>query len=247
MKTRIIGKLDIKSNYVVKPVHFEGLRKIGHQKDVSLSFYNEGVDEVFYIDVVASLYQRHIDFNLVKETAADLFVPFAVGGGIRHLDDCVHLFNNGADKISLNTYVVQERAGLINEIAKEFGSQAVTISIEAKKWNDHWECYTDGGRIRSGRSVEEWVREVQDRGAGEILVQSVDTDGRQRGFDLRLAEMVVGNSQVPVVIGSGCGSVEDVIDLVTSCDPSGVCISSALHYGLFSVPALKEKLKGVQK
>ena len=247
MKTRIIGKLDIKSNYVVKPVHFEGLRKIGTQKDVSLSFYNEGVDEIFYIDIVASLYQRNIDFGLVKETAADLFVPFAVGGGIRHLDDCVSLFNNGADKIALNTYVVQERADLINEIAREFGSQAVTISIEAKKWTDHWECYTDGGRIRSGKSVSEWVREVQDRGAGEIFVQSVDTDGRQRGFDLPLAETVVRNSQVPVIIGSGCGSVEDVLALVKNCDPSGVCISSALHYGLFSIPTLKEKLGEIKK
>ena len=244
LKTRIIGKLDVKSNYVVKPVHFEGLRKIGDQKTVSRNFYNQGLDEIFYVDIVASLYQRDIDFDRVRESAADLFVPFGVGGGVRSIDDCVKLFHNGADKIVLNTHIVQERPDLITEIAKKFGSQAVTVSIEAKKWDGWWECYTDGGRVRSSKSVEDWVREIQDRGAGEIFVQSVDTDGRKKGFDIALAEMVVQNSNVPVVIGSGCGSIDHVLDLVNNIGPSGVCISSALHYDLFSVAELKKKIQG---
>ena len=243
LKTRIIGKLDIKANYVVKPVHFEGLRKIGDSKIVSLNFYNQGLDEIFYVDIVASLYQRNIDFDGVRETAAHLFVPFGVGGGVRSMDDCVKLFHNGADKIVLNTHIVQECPDLINEVAEKFGSQAVTVSIEAKKWDGWWECYTDGGRVRSSKSVVNWVREIQDRGAGEIFVQSVDTDGRKKGFDIPLAEMVVKNSEVPVVIGSGCGSIDHVLDLVNDIGPSGVCISSALHYDLFSVEELKKKIE----
>ena len=242
LKTRIIGKIDIKSNYVVKPVHFEGLRKIGDPKTVSRNFYSQNVDEIFYVDIVASLYQRDIDFDLVRESATDLFVPFGVGGGVRSIDDCVKLFHNGADKIVLNTYIVQERPDLINEIAKKFGSQAVTVAIEAKKWDGWWECYTDCGRVRSSKSVEDWVREIQDRGAGEIFLQSVDTDGRKKGFDIELAGMVVQKSNVPVVVGSGCGSIDHVLDLVNDVGPSGVCISSALHYHLFSVAELKEKM-----
>jgi len=240
MKTRIIAKLDVKPPYVVKPVHFEGLRKIGFPHDLALKYYMQGADEIFYVDIVASLYQRNILIKHVDETSSDLFVPFAVGGGIRSIQDCIDLFNVGADKIMINTFAAQENPDLINEAAEIFGNQAICINIEAKKINDDWICLTDCGRISSGRKVLDGVKEVEQRGAGEILLQSVDCDGRQRGFDLELAKQVVESVDVPVVIASGAGCLEDIKKLVRYAKPSGVAISSMLHYDKTNISEIKE-------
>lgn len=242
MKTRIIAKLDVKPPYVVKPIHFEGLRKIGLPHTLAEEYYNQGADEIFYIDIVASLYQRNILVDHVDKTANSLFVPFAVGGGVRSVEDCKLLFDAGADKIILNTFVAQENPGLINEAAAVFGNQAICINIEAKKIEGDWICLTDCGRISSGRKVLDWVKEVEERGAGEILLQSVDCDGRQRGFDLDLAKKVVDSVNIPVVIASGAGSLDDIAKVVKYAKPSGVAISSLLHYKKFSISQIKEYL-----
>ena len=176
MNTRIIEKLDVKPPNVVKPIHFEGLRVVGAPKQLAEKYYFQGVDEIFYIDIVASLYGRHILFDEVRHAARDVFVPLAVGGGISSIDDCAKLFDAGADKIVINTYAVSHTPDIIDKCAKKFGSQAVVINIEAKKFGKHWECFTDCGRIPSGRGVLEWASEVESRGAGEVLLQSVDTD-----------------------------------------------------------------------
>jgi imidazole glycerol-phosphate synthase subunit HisF len=239
---RIIAKLDVKPPYVVKPVHFEGLRKMGIPLELAKKYYDQGADELFYIDIVSSLYQRDILFNGVEEVANELFIPFAAGGGVKSIDDFSKMFHMGADKVVINTYAVQENPDIINQAAEIFGNQAVVVNIEAKKWRNHWECYTDCGRIRSQKDVLEWAQEVAQRGAGEILLQSVDSDGRCRGFDIELAEKVVNLVDIPVVISSGAGSLEDIKALVEIANPSGVAIASLLHYDRVTIQDIKQYL-----
>lgn len=243
MKTRIIVKLDVKPPYVVKPVHFEGLRKIGLPVDLAKKYYEQGADEVMYIDIVASLYQRGILFDEIERTANELFIPFGVGGGVKTIEDFSKLFHCGADKVAINTYAVQENPEIINEAAQIFGNQAVVVNIEAKKWDTHYECYTDCGRIQSNKNVIEWAKEVEIRGAGEIFLQCVDTDGRQRGFDIELAKKVVESVNIPVVVASGAGKLEDIKKLIQYAKPSGVAISSILHYDNYTIKEIKEYLK----
>lgn len=243
MRTRIIVKLDVKPPYVVKPVHFEGLRKIGLPVDLAKKYYEQGADEVMYIDIVASLYQREILFEEIEKTANELFIPFGVGGGVKSIEEFSKLFHSGADKVAINTYAVQENPEIINQAAEIFGNQAVVVNIEAKKWDNYYECYTDCGRIQSSKDVIEWAKEVESRGAGEIFLQCVDTDGRQRGFDIELAKKVVNSVNIPVVVASGAGSLEDIKKLIEYAKPSGVAIASLLHYEKYTIQDIKEYLR----
>ena len=243
MRTRIIVKLDVKPPYVVKPVHFEGLRKVGFPAELAKKYYEQGADEVIYIDIVASLYQREILFDEIEKTANELFIPFGVGGGVQTIEDFSRLFHIGADKVVINTYAVQKNPEIINQAAQIFGNQAVVVNIEAKKWDDWYECYTDCGRIQSNKDVIEWAKEVEARGAGEIFLQCVDTDGRQRGFDIELAKQVVDSVNIPVVVASGAGKLEDIKELINYAKPSGVAIASLLHYDKYTVKDIKEYLR----
>ena len=242
MRTRIIAKLDTKPPHVVKPVHFEGLRKMGLPAEMAKKYYEQGADELIYIDIVSSLYQRDILFNEIENTANEVFIPFGVGGGVRSIEDFSKLFHVGADKVVINTYAVQEKPELINEAAQIFGSQAVVVNIEAKKWDNWYECYTDGGRVQSGKNVLEWVKEVEQRGAGEIILQSIENDGRQEGFDLELCKEVVDSVNIPVVVSSGAGKLEDIKELIEYAKPSGVAIASLLHYDKFTINEIKKHL-----
>jgi imidazole glycerol-phosphate synthase subunit HisF len=242
LKTRIISKLDVKPPYVVKPVHFEGLRKVGTPVELAKKYYEQGADEVMYVDIVASLYQREILFGEIEKTANELFIPFGVGGGAKTIDDFSKLFHAGADKVIINTYAVQQNPNIINQAAEIFGNQAIIVNIEAKRWDNWWECYTDCGRIQSGKNVLEWIKEVEQRGAGEILLQSVDHDGRGRGFDLELAKQVVDGVSIPVVVASGAGKLEDIKNLIEIVKPSGVAIASLLHYDKYTIKEIKEYL-----
>ena len=248
MRTRIIAKLDVKPPYVVKPVHFEGLRKVGLPATLTKKYYEQGADELMYIDIVSSLYQRGIVSDEIEKTANELFIPFGVGGAVRNVEDFSKLFHIGADKVVINTYALQENPEIINEAAQIFGNQAVVVNIEAKAWDGWYECYSDCGRIRSGKDVLEWVKEVEQRGAGEILLQSVDKDGRQRGFDIELAKQVVDLVNIPVVVSSGAGCLEDIKALIEYAKPSGVAIASLLHYDKYSISEIKEYLikKGIE-
>lgn len=243
MRTRIIVKLDVKPPYVVKPIHFEGLRKIGAPVELAKKYYAQGADEILYLDIVASLYQREILFSDIEQTANELFIPFGVGGGVRSIDDFSRLFHAGADKVAINTYAIQNNPDIINQAAEIFGNQAVIVNVEAKSWGNWWECYTDCGRIQSGKNVLEWVKEAENRGAGEILLQSVDHDGRQRGFDLELAKKVVSSVNIPVVVASGAGNLENIKELIDYAAPSGVAIASLLHYNKYSIQEIKEYLR----
>jgi len=243
MRTRIIAKLDVKPPYVVKPVHFEGLRKVGLPVDLANKYYEQGADEVMYIDIVSSLYQRDIIFDEIEKTANELFIPFGVGGAVRSIEEFSRLFHVGADKVLINTYALQENPDIINEAAQIFGNQAVVVNIEAKEWDGWYECYSDCGRVQSGKDVLEWAKEVEQRGAGEILLQSVDKDGRQRGFDVELAKKVVDLLNIPVVVSSGAGSLEDIKKLIEYAKPSGVAVASLLHYDKYTIKEIKEYLR----
>lgn len=242
MRTRIIAKLDVKPPYVVKPVHFEGLRKIGSPSDLAKKYYEQGADEVYYIDIVASLFQRDILSECIIKSAKELFIPFAVGGGVRTLEDFSKMFHIGADKVVINTFALQQDPNIINEAAKLFGNQSVVVNIEAKKWEKYWECYSDCGRIQSGKSVIDWIKEVEERGAGEILLQSVDKDGRKKGFDIELAKQAVDIVDIPVVVSSGSGSLNDILKLINIASPSGVAIASLLHYDQLTISDIKKYL-----
>lgn len=243
MRTRIIAKLDVKPPFVVKPVHFEGLRKMGLPAELARKYYIQGADEVIYIDIVASLYQREILFEDIEKTANELFIPFGIGGGVRSIEDFSKLFHIGADKVIINTYAAQENPEIINQAAEIFGNQAVVVNIEAKKWDNWHECYTDCGRIQSKRDVFEWAKEVEQRGAGEIILQSVDCDGIQKGFDLELAKKVVESVNIPVVVASGAGKLEDIKELIEYAKPSGVAIASLLHYDKYTIDDIKQYLR----
>ena len=236
---RIIAKLDVKPPYVVKPVHFEGLRKIGKPTELAEKYYEQGADELCYIDIVSSLYQRDILFHEIKNTANKIFIPFSVGGGVKSIEDFSEMLKSGADKAIINTHAIQKNSNIINEASIVFGHQSVVVNIEAKKWDNCWECYTDCGRIRSGVDVIAWAKDAEQRGAGEILLQSVDNDGRQRGFDIDLAKEVVDAVKIPVVVSSGAGNLSDIKKLIEYARPSGVAVATLLHYNKFTIKDIK--------
>ena len=240
---RIIAKLDVKPPYVVKPVHFEGLRKVGCPQALAEKYYRQGADEILYIDIVASLYRREVLFEQVQETVRDIFIPFAVGGGVTDLEDMTRLFHCGADKIAINTHLVQQRADLLDEASKLFGSQSVVLNIEAKHWDGSWECYSDCGRQRSGRDVIAWVKEAEQRGAGEVVIQSVDRDGRRCGFDIDLLGEVKAAVGIPVVAASGAGSVSDIVTLCRQVPVDAVAVASVLHYDTTTIADIKRELQ----
>lgn len=244
MTLRIIAKLDVKPPYVVKPVHFEGLRKVGKPTDLARKYFEQGADEIIYIDIVSSLYQREILIPHIEDTAGEILVPLGVGGGVKSLADFSNLFHSGADKVLVNTEVVQNNSDLINEASHTFGAQSVVLNVEAKKLpTGTWECYTDCGRIRSEKNVLDWVVEAEERGAGEIVLQSVDSDGRRRGFDVELVQKVVSLVDIPVIAASGAGSLEDILSVASIPNIGGVAIASLLHYDEYSIGDIKSYLR----
>lgn len=239
---RVIAKLDVKPPQVVKPVHFEGLRKMGNPGDLAYKYYEQGADEICYIDIVASLYRREILHELISDTAKKILVPFAVGGGVRTPDDFSKLFHHGADKVVINTGAIEDPSR-IDAAARIFGGQSVVVNIEAKQIAENsWVCYTDCGRIPTDRDVVLWAKEAEARGAGEILLQSVDCDGRQRGFDIALVQAVVEAVNIPVVAASGAGTLQHILDLAQQAKPSGIALASVLHYDKTTIGDVKRFL-----
>jgi len=242
MPLRIIARLDVKPPTVVKPIRFEGNRQIGNPRELARKYYNQGADEIFYLDIVASLYQRNIIIEGVTDTSEDLFIPFAAGGGVRTISDFELLLHHGVDKVVINTYALQHDPTIIERAAMIFGSQAVVVHLEAKKMGERWECYSDCGRSRSGKDVLDWVDDVVDLGAGEIFVSSVDTDGLQQGFDIALIRDVVDRVNIPVVAGSGAGSLEHIYSMIQQAKPDAVAVASILHYRVTTISDIKHYL-----
>ncbi|HEY8608893.1 MAG TPA: imidazole glycerol phosphate synthase cyclase subunit [Noviherbaspirillum sp.] len=229
-KIRLIARLDIKGPNLIKGVHLEGLRVIGSPSEHALRYYEQGADELIYMDCVASLYGRNNLSDIVQSTARDIFVPLTVGGGIRSADDVRHLLRCGADKVAVNTAAIAN-PGLITEIARRFGSQCMVLSIEAKRVDaGRWEAYTDNGRERTGVDVVEWAKRAVGLGAGEILLTSIDQEGTRKGFDVALVKAVASEVSVPVIASGGMGKPEDLVDVVLAGEADAVAMADILHY-----------------
>ncbi len=236
---RLIARLDIKGPNLIKGVHLEGLRVMGDPQEYARRYYEQGADELIYIDIVASLYGRSKLTEIVRRAAHDVFVPMTVGGGIRNVDDVSDLLRAGADKVAINTAGVR-RPELITEISRRFGSQAMVLSIEAKQQAPgKWEVYTDCGRERSGVDAVEWARRGVELGAGEILVTSIDREGTRKGFDVDLVRAVSAAVGVPVIASGGYGEPTHLSQVV-SAGADAVAFADALHYQRTTMPDLRQ-------
>lgn len=239
-KLRLIARLDIKGPNLIKSIHLEGLRVIGSPNEHALRYYAQGADELIYMDSVASLYGRNSLGNIVQAVAKNVFIPMTVGGGIRTVDDAVNLLRCGADKVAVNTAAVANPQ-LIDDIARRLGSQCMVLSIEAKQVApDRWEVYTDNGRERTGLDVIEWARRGVQRGAGEILLTSIDREGTREGFDTALVRAVTSEVTVPVIASGGMGKPEDLIEVVRDGEADAVAMADILHYKRSSIEAIRE-------
>lgn len=236
---RLIARLDIKGPNLIKGIHLEGLRVIGSPGEYALRYYVQGIDELIYMDCVASLYGRNHLGDIVRSAAKDIFVPMTVGGGIRSVDDAMNILRAGADKVAVNTAAVANPK-LITEISRSFGSQCMVLSIEAKQiGKGKWEVYTDNGRERTGLDVIEWVKRGVGMGAGEVLLTSVDREGTRKGFDVALVKAVTAEVSVPVVASGGMGTPDDLLEVVRIGGADAVAMADILHYKRAEIGTLR--------
>lgn len=231
MKTvRIIPRLDIKGPNLVKGIHLEGLRVLGKPSDFAKYYYEQGADELMFMDVVASLYERNSLHDIILETAKSIFIPITVGGGLRSISDIKEVLRVGADKVCLNTAVIKN-SNLIKEAARMFGSSTIVIAIEAIKESDgRYLAYTDNGREYTGLDVFEWVQRIDELGAGEIVVTSVDKEGTGQGFDLELVNKISNLVSIPVIAHGGAGNQDHVVEVLKDGNAGSAMISSLFHY-----------------
>ncbi len=241
MLTRLIVCLDVKQGRVVKGVHFEGLRDVGDPVELASRYEREGADEIVFLDISASLETRRTLLDTVRHAAEVLFVPLAVGGGVRTVDDVGRVLRAGADKVSINTAAVV-RPEVLTECADRFGSQCVVASIDAKRDGEAWRVWTHGGTVSTELDAIDWARECVERGAGEILLTSIDRDGVRTGFDLALTRAVSDGVPVPVIASGGAGAAEHVRDAVIEGGADAVLVAGILHDGLTTVRQLKAEL-----
>jgi len=226
----LVARLDIKGSMLIKGIHLEGLRVIGSPNEYALKYYSKGIDELIYMDCVASLYGRNYLSKIISEATKNIFIPLTVGGGIRSVSDAKEILRSGADKVAINTAAVANPR-IISEIANEFGSQCMISSIEAKKIDDsRWEVYTNNGRERTGLDVVTWAKTCVKNGAGEILLTSVDREGTRKGFDIGLVEAVSSEVNVPIIASGGMGRPEDLLSVVSKGGADGVAMADILHY-----------------
>ncbi|ARN85054.1 imidazole glycerol phosphate synthase subunit HisF [Candidatus Nucleicultrix amoebiphila] len=238
MLPRVIARMDIKSKNLIKGVHLEGLRVLGEAKLFAKIYYEQGADEIIYLDSVASLYERSYLVDLIKETANDVFIPLTVGGGIKTPKDVESILRAGADKIAINTAAVKNPS-IIKEIATVFGSQCIIVQVDVKRTALGFEVYIDGGREKTGLSALEWIKEAQDLGCGEIILTSIDQDGTKKGFDVELISKVSPLVHVPLIVSSGFGKLKDLSE-IKKFNLDALAIGSALHYNLCTISDIKK-------
>lgn len=236
---RIIARLDIKQERLIKGMHLEGWRFLPDTpQKYCADYYEQGIDEIIYVDVVASLYGRDKLTEIVRQTTDHVFVPLTAGGGVRSLGDATDLLRSGADKVAVCTGAIKDPQ-VITDISRRYGAQCCVVSIQAKKNGTGWDAYYDIGRENSGRSVVDWAQEAVDRGAGEILLTSIDREGTRKGFDLALIEAVSSRVSVPVIASGGLGNPEHAAQAFKA-GADAVAVAYALHYGITSIQAIKE-------
>ena len=242
---RLIPCLDVDRGRVVKGVRFVSLRDAGDPVECATRYDAEGADELVFLDITASSDARPTVLDMVRRVADAVFLPFTVGGGVRSVEDADALLRAGADKVGVNTAAVAE-PGLLDRLARRFGSQAVVLAIDARQiGRDRWEVYVQGGRTSTGRSAVAWAREGADRGAGEILLTSMDRDGTRDGFDVPLTRAASRAVRIPVVASGGCGSVAHMAEVLTEGEASAALAASLFHFGEIRIPEAKSRLREV--
>ncbi|MBI5240012.1 MAG: imidazole glycerol phosphate synthase subunit HisF [Elusimicrobia bacterium] len=243
-KLRVIARLDIKNNTVVKGIHLEGLRVVGRPDELADRYYSQGVDELLYVDAVASLYERNSLTEIIKAAARRVFVPMTVGGGIRKIEDITEILHSGADKVAVNTAAIRNPEFLRQAVHK-FGSQCIVLSVQAKRRGPgQWEAYTETGRERTHRDAIAWIREALALGVGEVLLTSVDAEGTKKGFDLELVAAAARVCAVPLIVSGGAGSAQHLVDVLRTPGVDAVAMASVLHYGLLTIGDAKSALRG---
>jgi len=227
---RIIARLDIKGPNLVKGIHLEGLRVMGKPEDFASYYYENGADELLYMDVVASLYDRNSLKDIITRTANEIFIPLTVGGGLRTIEDITEVLRYGADKVSLNTAAIKNPE-IIRQASEAFGSSTIVIAIEAIKQNDgKYLCYTDNAREYTGVDAFEWAQRAEELGAGELIVTSVDKEGTGEGFDIELTKKISDSVKIPVIAHGGPGKLEHFKEVIEDGHADAVCAASMLHY-----------------
>jgi len=236
---RLIARLDVKAPNLVKGIQFEGLRKIGDPNEFAKKYYFQGADEIFYEDIVASLYERNSLLSIINKTTDDVFIPITVGGGIRNIDDVTAIFQEGADKVSVNTAAIKNPR-IISDIARKFGNQCMVLSIQAKNQGSHWEAYYDNGREHSYIDVIEWAKKGEKFGAGEIMLTSIDKEGTTTGFDVELIRAVTDSVSIPVIASGGMGKLEDINIAVSDGHADAVAMATVLHYNQLTINDVRQ-------
>jgi imidazole glycerol-phosphate synthase subunit HisF len=240
-KKRIIARLDVKNEFVIKGINLEGLRKVGDPVELARKYYNEGVDEIIFMDAVASLYGRNNLLHIIEEACKEVFIPITIGGGIRTVGDIELALKSGADKIAVNTQFIKTPE-LIKEASRVYGSQCIVCSIEAKRKPNGWEAYIENGREATGIDVIDWATYVEDLGAGELLITSIDQEGTRKGFELELLQRISTKLSIPVIASGGAGNPHHVSTMFTKTDVSAAAIASIIHYELSSISNVKAEL-----
>ena len=246
LKSRIIPCLDVKNGRVVKGINFVDLKDAGDPVEQARIYSDKGADEICFLDITASNENRDTIYEVVKETSKKCFVPLTVGGGVRSVEDINKLLNCGADKVSINTAAVQNPT-IVIESSKKFGSQCIVVAIDAKKNNKGWEIFTHGGRNNTGIDAVEFAKLMENNGAGELLVTSMDRDGTQKGYDLELMFKITSLINIPVIASGGVGNLDHLVDGIKKGKASAVLAASIFHYGKYSIKEAKEYLdsKGI--
>jgi cyclase len=243
LSKRIIPCLDVDGGRVVKGVHFVDIRDAGDPVENAEMYNKQGADEIIFLDITASSDRRDIIIDVVGETAEQVFVPLTVGGGIRNLDDIRRILRAGADKVSINTAAV-EKPNLVRKAADRFGSQCIVVAIDVKQKGSSWEVYIHGGRTRAGLDVLDWAKKMEEFGAGEFMLTSMDRDGTKDGYDLRLTRTISHLVNIPVIASGGVGTLHHLYEGLTEGQADAVLAASIFHYNEFTVGDVKAYLRG---
>ena len=242
LKNRIIPCLDVKNGRVVKGINFLDLKDAGDPVEQAKIYSDGGADEICFLDITASNENRDTIYDVVERTSKKCFVPLTVGGGVRGIDDIHKLLNCGADKVSINTAAVNNE-NLIKDSSKKFGSQCIVVAIDAKKINDKWEIFTHGGRIKTGIDAVGFAKRMEDNGAGELLITSMDRDGTQKGYDNNLNSEIEKNVNIPIIASGGVGNLKHLEEGITKGCANALLAASIFHYGKYSRKDVKNYLK----
>ena len=242
LKNRVIPCLDVKNGRVVKGINFIDLKDAGDPVEQAKIYSDGGADEICFLDITASNENRKTIYEVVEKTSKKCFVPLTVGGGVRSVEDINKLLNCGADKVSINTAAVQNPEVIV-ESSKKFGSQCIVVAIDAKKKLNKWEVFTHGGRNNSGMDALEFAKKMQDSGAGELLVTSMDRDGTQLGYDIELMSEISSKVNIPVIASGGVGNLDHLVDGIKLGNASAVLAASIFHYGKYSIKEAKDYLE----